>query len=371
MRTCTSFTRAIVAAISVGATVAIVACSSDRPAFDDERKEPPRLGEVDAGTQVLDPDAGCLADTLDAVPVPLAMLLVMDRSGSMALPSGNTKWDHARRAMIGFADTKGAAGSKLGLTVFPPDPGPLDRCLASSYAPVVPIATLPGNGPLIKDALASREPASDTPMAAALQGGLDHMNAYLADNSGEEGVIILVTDGDPTGCAGDNVSNVASIAAKAAAGKPRIRTFVVGMEGATFANLDVIAKEGKGAPAAFNASATSADGGVSPQQQLIDALESIRSGAVACQYVMPKPENGKADPSSVEINFRSGTNEPTLNIRRVASAADCGAATGGFYYDDPANPEKITLCPASCEAVQKGTQVAKLDVVLGCIREVH
>lgn len=368
---------ALVSFASVAGVAALVACSSggERSSFAEEAA-PANFTGGDGSLPSIDPGDGgapCLTDTLGAVPVPLAMLLVMDRSGSMASPSGNTKWDQARNAMIGFADTPGAAGSKLGLTVFPPDPGGGDQCQPASYAPVVPIALLPGNGPAIKDALLSRSTTGSTPMANALQGGANAMKDFLAKNPNEEGVLILVTDGDPGACSSvDTVSNVASIASATAKGTPRIRTFVVGMEGATFSNLDTIAKAGEGAPTAFNASGGS-DAGVSPQQQLLDALEKIRSGALGCEYVLPTPDASKGvlDPSTVEIDFTPGKNDPSQRFKRVDSASQCGATTGGFYYDDPKNPKRIVLCPASCEAVKKGTSDAKVDVFLGCIKPVN
>lgn len=362
---------ALLALASTAGIGLLAACSSgDRSAFAED-PPPASFTGGDGSLPNVDPGDGgapCLTETLGAEPVPLAMLLVMDRSGSMA----GTKWDQARNAMIGFADTTGAAGSKLGLTVFPPDPGAGDQCLPASYAPIVPIALLPGNGPAIKDALLSRSTTGSTPMAGALQGGADAMKAFLAKNPNEEGVLILVTDGDPGACTGDTVSNVTAIASATAKGTPRIRTFVVGMQGATFSNLDAIAKAGEGAPTAFNASGGT-DGGVSPQQQLLDALEKIRSGALGCEYILPTPEASKGvlDPATVEIAFTPGANDPPQRFKRVDSSGQCGATTGGFYYDDPKLPKRIVLCPASCEAVKKGTNEAKVDVFLGCIKPVN
>lgn len=354
--------------------ITLAACSSDRTGYTEPAQGPenPIIG----GDSGVVPEAGegspCLTDTLGAVPVPLSMLLVMDRSGSMNSPAGNTKWDQARNAMIGFTDTKGASGTKIGLTVFPPDTGGGDQCQPSSYAPVVPIALLPGNGTAIKDALLTRSTLGSTPMAGAMQGGVDAMKSFLAKNPNEEGVIILVTDGDPGACSGDTVSNVTSITAAAAKGTPRIRTFVVGMEGATFANLDTIAKAGEGSSTAFNASGGS-DAGVSPQQQLLDALEKIRSGALGCEYLLPTPdaEKGVLDPGSVDIDFTAGPNDPPVKIRRVDGPDKCGAVAGGFYYDNPTEPKRIILCPSSCEDVRKGTSAAKVDVFLGCIKRVN
>lgn len=367
---------------AIAAAAALGACAGEdrRSGFDDGSDgagtSSPGLVSTDAGLpDAIEGDGGaCLSETLAAEPVPLAMLLVMDRSGSMNDATTPTKWDMARQAMIAFADTPGAVGSKLGLTVFPPDPeSGLDQCQPSSYQPIVPIAPLPGNGIAIKEALLARSTTGSTPMYDGLKGGIEAMTAHVAANPNEEGVVILVTDGDPGACSGvDTVSNVASVAQAGATATPRIRTFVVGMQGATFANLDTIAKAGGGAPAAFNASGGATDAGT-PQEQLLDALEKIRSGALGCAYVVPKPEpsKGSVDPDTVEIEFTAGTGDEPKKFERVADAAACGATTGGFYYDDPKDPKRIILCPASCESVRAGTTQAKLDVVLGCIEQVN
>lgn len=367
--------------LALGAALALGACGETRSGYDDTGNSPGLLGE-EAGASP-EGDAGvCLSETLKGEPVPLAMLIVMDRSGSMSDPSRSTgvaKWDMALNAMISFADWPGSAGSQLGLSIFPlarEEEGEGEPCDPTTYSPIVPIAPLPGNGVAIKEALLRREPYGATPMSPALQGGVNAMKGFLADNPKHEGVIILVTDGDPSGCS-STVQGVAGIAQAAAAGTPRIRTFVVGMEGATFLSLDRIAAAGKGAKTAFNASG-GADGGATAQQQLLDALQRIRSGALACEYLVPKPDpsKGAVDPDSVEIEFFPGTDEddeeePPRKVKRVASAEECSKKTGGFYFDDPEHPERIILCPASCDDVGSGGPQAKLDIVLGCIKEVR
>lgn len=342
----------------------VVACGSERTGFGDTDDDPTFVEDastVDVGR----PDAeACLSETLAAEPVPLAMILVMDRSSSMTT---NDKWNKARNAMIAFADSPGVIGTKMGLTLFPPASG--DMCAPSSYTAIVPIDSLPDNAVLVKSVLQSQSASGgSTPMSAGLQGGVDAMKTHLGANPNEEGVVILVTDGSPTGCS-DNASNVAKTAEAAANGKPAIRTFVVGMDGASFANLDTIAKAGGGAPTAFNASATGTDGGVDAQQQLLDALQAIRAGALGCEYILPTPDGSKGvlDPDSVVVNFTPGGNDPMVSFRRVPSAGDCGQTTGGFYYDDNANPTRIILCDASCEDVRGAPATASVDVVLGCI----
>ena len=43
--------------------------------------------------------------------------------------------------------------------------------------------------------------------------------------------------------------------------------------------------------------------------------------------------------------------------------ANC--TTGGWYYDDFANPTRIILCPSSCSAIS-GDSGGRVDVELGC-----
>jgi hypothetical protein len=349
-------------AAGVATTFLVSACGSDRREFVDPDQQG-MLGS-DASTE-LDANVPCISDTLKAQPVPLAMLIVIDRSGSMAT---NNKWDVARNAMIAFADTPEAAGSKLGLSIFPPDDSA--SCTVSSFAPIVPIALLPGNGTPIKDALLSRPTTGSTPMTPALQAGTDAMKAHIAANPNDEGVLILVTDGVPGGCSSTE-SNVTSTISAAKSGTPSIRTFVVGMDGADFGKLDAFAVAGGGAPKAFNASANPDAG--SPQKPLLDALEAVRSGALGCEYILPAPppDQGVLDPTTVEIEFTPGGNDPQQKFKHVANAAACGATSGGFYYDDPVKPKRIILCPASCEDVKEAPPQAKVNVFLGCIKKVN
>jgi hypothetical protein len=274
--------------------------------------------------------------------------------------TSSNKWDAAVDAIKAFADNAGAAGLGVGLTYFPPPLG--NECQPSSYASLdVEIATLPGNAYPIKESLYMTDPSGGTtPMRPALEGGVLGLQDWLTQNPTHEGIIILVTDGDPTGCTNNNASAVADVAGDALAGTPSIRTFVVGMDGANFGNLDDIADAG-GTDEAFDVgSGTSA---------FVAALEEIRVDAITCEYVLPipSPSEGTLDFDSVGVEYIPGINEPAEPVERVDGASDCGEISGGWYYDDPAEPSRIILCPASCELVQSGTENAEVRVVLGCI----
>ena len=345
------------------AAVVVAACGDDdRTPF--KAPAPDTTFGNDAGADPSDaaPPITCVSQTSKAEPVELAMLLLMDRSDSMTGGS----WTAARKAMVAFADTAASIETNLGLSVFPPDKVVGDQaCNREAFAPVVPIAPLPGNSAAIKDAILSREPTGLTPMTPALEGSYDAMKEFLADKPDVEGIVVLVTDGDPQGC-NSTIANVLPVVSAASAGTPRIRTFAIGMTGASFAARDAIAAAGQGAPTAFNAS------GPEPQKELLTALESVRAGALGCEYRLPAPAagQGKLDTDSVEIAWTPSEHDPEQRFRKVGGLAQCGETAGGFYYDDPAAPRRIILCPASCDAIHGGARTAKVEVVLGCVSEI-
>lgn len=356
-----------VGACLLAAGISTAACSSS--SRDTFVEPPPEAGG--GGGFVTDLDAGepedggkCISEAVTGQPVPLALIILLDRSGSMT----TDMWASATNAIRSFVDRSEVVGMQVGLQFFPPVAG--DQCQPSTYANLsVPIGPLPDNVLPIQQRLTSTAPNGGTPMGAALEGGILGMRTWLKDADPHAGAVILVTDGDPSGCGGgiDAVAGIATGGAKPSGNEPAVRTFAVGMQGATFSNLNKVAAAGGGAPTAFNVG-----GGAAAQQALLDALETIRTSAIGCEYILPTPppDKGILDPETVEINFTPGENDPTVVVRRVANADACGATTGGFYYDDPKNPARIILCPATCEDV-RGVPVAakpKLDVLLGCIR---
>ena len=53
-------------------------------------------------------------------------------------------------------------------------------------------------------------------------------------------------------------------------------------------------------------------------------------------------------------------------LGKVANAGACGP-TGGWYYDDDANPRRIVLCPAACESAQESVRaMGGVQVQFGC-----
>jgi hypothetical protein len=87
---------------------------------------------------------------------------------------------------------------------------------------------------------------------------------------------------------------------------------------------------------------------------------------VACELDIPRPDAGTVDPSLVNVRVTDGT-KPASTVPRVAAEPSC-AGLDGWYYDVPAAPAKVILCPKSCEGTQShgGTKLPKVEVLFGC-----
>ena len=307
----------------------------------------------------------CASTTQTATQMPLDMYIMMDQSGSMGDPTGTgaSKWDAIAQAISAFANDANSTGIGVGIQYFPIVKGGLfsskDSCTASDYAkPEIAIAPLPGNANAIIASVANHGPGGSTPTSAALQGAVNYAKSFAAANPTHTVVVVFATDGEPTECKPQDITSIAAIAAGAAANAPKVMTFVVGV-GASL-NLDAIAAGG-GSKQAFKV-----DEGGNVVLQFEAALKAIQGQALGCTYSIPQPAKGQpVDPKKVNVQLTLAGGVPTV-LKYNDTPAQCGAE-GGWYYDDPANPTKIILCPATCTVVS-GDKGPKVDILLGCAR---
>jgi hypothetical protein len=314
----------------------------------------------------------CAVTSVKADPAPLDMYIMLDNSGSMgldcALGSGGTsKWCYAITALDQFFKAA-PAGTGVALQYFPKCWKSLAECTtgASCAIPEVALGNLPGNLNPLEASLNANAPGGTTPMEAALHG----LATYTTQSKqpGRVMIGIFITDGVPEACSlNDNVlaqiiGNHLSI--------DKIKTFVIGMTGADDNRLNTLASQGGAVPH------TSYCGSVTPScyhynvgngnpAAFTAVLQSIQQSAVACQFTMPKSDAGIIDPSKVEVSYSPGGNPPAQKLPKVDDATKCGG-TGGWYYDNNANPTSISLCPSTCSVVQVDSK-AKIDVSLGCL----
>jgi len=79
-----------------------------------------------------------------------------------------------------------------------------------------------------------------------------------------------------------------------------------------------------------------------------------------CDYPLESASDPRFDPEQVKIEYR---NEAGMEeFPRAPNEAACGD-NRAWFYDDPAKPTTIRLCPTSCGLVEQGGSV---DVAFGC-----
>lgn len=184
------------------------------------------------------------------------MYIMFDRSGSMIEDNttdcdiggtGTSKWCFATNALAGYLNSAGAKDHAAAIQFFPRPNHNSDDCddgngySTPRFPTATPFETLPTTA--FNTIIDGEDPGGNTPTEAAIRG----ITSFAAANrrGGRVTIGILVTDGDPNGCEEDLQHLSGLLSAHHTATK--VRTYVIGMNGATFSNLEAIAKGG-GAP---------------------------------------------------------------------------------------------------------------------------
>lgn len=312
------------------------------------------------------PSAVCASEVIEAKLSPVNLFLMVDRSGSM---SQRQKWRQAVGALRSFLTDPDTAGLRVALRFFSDDE-PMAGCTMQGCSidacaePLVQAGTLSkevgvsdAQETQLVDALNRTFPRSGlgTPIYPALGGALQWASTYRSDHPDERAVVVLVTDGEPNGCDQD-IGDISALAASAVANFD-IPTYAIGLEGSNEAQLDQIARAGQTQQGIFIGANHNAEAA------LLDALTTIRGQTMSCDFAVPKAPSGQAiDPNQVNVNLaREGG---SVDLFRVDSAADCRPDVAAWYYDDPAAPGRIHLCPAACESAG---QAADVSVAMGCV----
>jgi hypothetical protein len=321
-----------------------------------------------AGTETMAGAGGkenaCATSSQEVKLIPLDLGLLVDTSISMDYED---KWIKVKGALSIVSESSRYANIGMALQFFPLRLA----CEESAYAaPVVSMATLPAVGESLRTALSNQRMSGGTPLVQALRGMGKYVTTWATAHPDHRTVLVVATDGIPdTTCSSNappnTLENAVTIAGQLALGtfegtSPKVPVFVIGV-GDKLEALNEIALAG-GSKAATLVSA-----GADVEAQFIAALDAIRAQTMTCDYAIPKNPTGNIDYNAVNVAFTQGNVATTLLY--VPKAEDCKSAPGkGWYFDDPKNPTKVTLCPDICETVSTATKGA-VSVVFGCKRE--
>jgi hypothetical protein len=298
---------------------------------------------------------------------PVGLFIMQDRSGSMVTgfppPASPDGWKNSSAAVSAFVSDPSSSGLSVGLGSFPPMTGNTDCGGGTDCGtPIVPIAPLPANAqPMISgmQTATPNNPIALTPTECGLRGMVSQCKTYTGATK-IQCVGVLVTDGTPTQCDGD-ANNLAKILSDGAA--LGIKTFVIGLPGSNLQALDALAAAGG------TAKAIDVSGGAAA---FIAALNGIRSKisvgtALECQWKIPPPQDGQVfDPAKVNVAF-TPKGGMVQEFGYVAQA-DCARAANAWYFDDPAKPTQVFVCPTTCDTL-KASSGAEVNVSFGCARK--
>jgi hypothetical protein len=292
----------------VGLTLGLAACNGGGGGNNGFATNPDATvgdGDVDSGDPFghLDSGGDVSGDAPSCTSAPIDMFIMQDRSGSMGADCNigsttNSKWCHAINALSGYFNSPNAAGNAAALQFFPLTNHTSALCatgagydVAALPTPPPAYATLPTN---TFDALLNSTNdigSGGTPTEAAIRG----LTTFTAGNrrGGRVTIGILVTDGDPNGC-DQNLTNLSNLL-QAHFTATTIRTYVIGMTGANFANLEAIAQGGNAPlhPDAVGPLTDACGNGAGPcrhwnvgdgnPQAFVAALAAIQESADGCK----------------------------------------------------------------------------------------
>lgn len=306
-------------------------------------------------------DEACNGVSVEAEAVPVDLFVIMDRSQSMGLfvnGSTKTRWQALHDAVQRFTESADVAEIRAGIGFFSLSGTGDDAqdCDSDAYAePRVPIGPVADIGPDLVAAMNEVAPGGLTPTVPALRGAIGYARSWAHDNPGRATMVVLVTDGFPTQC--DNSPEQIAQTARAGYESPEhIRTFVIGVGDVARFNLDNYARSG-GTKKAYLTDA----GDVT--STFVAALNNITNRALACEYQLPPPPDGmKLDTTKVQVVYTPSSGDAE-EVPQISALTACASnQNGGWYYDDPERPSKITVCPCTCARLQAG----RVDVRLGC-----
>ncbi len=349
----------------------------------------------------------CESAQSDAELQPIYLGFAFDVSGSMGqLDHPNwwhdptKKWMPVVEATKAFFADEASTNIFASMALFPVQGDKATKCDAESYSePVVEMTALPSDE--FADALDAYEDEVGTPLAggawrgntptlAVVNGTLDYLRAQMAEHPGAKFALVLVTDGVPAGCDGDDdIGGIADVVADALA-TDGIPTYVIGVENPTtpptslptgwddqgcdedgdrvddgtfwctppnaLASLDQIAVAGD----TTKAELIDTNNPETTKTALTNAINAIRENSISCDLdIPPHPQGGTFDKDKIDVRYLSGTKNT-----RLIYDPDC-EEEAAWHYDDEDDPGSIVLCDATCLTVQSDPE-AQLQVDFLC-----
>lgn len=326
--------------------------AGDQPAPVAEAGSLPVSSDAGIGmTSVTPPSDVCERRTVQAQHITPDMLIVLDRSLSMAPEANDTSTDRWDGSVVAINQMAIAFDGKInfGLMTFPAfDSRQLQRSVSNATLEIqCPTGALdvdlgPGRSGQIAEALDALLPGGSTPTGPTLVAARDVLRgaARLYDGTLAPQYVLLVTDGDPN-CAGppdldgrDPIARGQALDAVEALAAAQIKTYVVGFQTAGTSFVDQLDEM-----AALGATGETTHRSVENGADLVKTFQEIVDRAVSCSF---KLEASMVDPTYVLI---------TTAGQPRAFQTQNGWTLG-------VDKRTVTLSGAACESIRGGAAIS-------------
>src|SRR5579871_6242560 len=404
------------------ASLFLAACSSNgRKGGPAEDMSIPSDGFVMGSSDLA--NGGCATATYQAHQAPAAMLVILDRSASMA---DNNKWVFAAQATVQALDQDVFDTMSLVLMTVPSGPINSPPCISFAQPQVAcgvapfpqvdlkPAGTAKSTDPMgvrhdIKQYITTTMPEVDDPDSTPMYGGLQAALSDLQGIKNMKRIIMVVTDGswdcttfsnrpgydDCNMCPHEweDPGNVVKLlqAANMDPNSP-VDTFIVGVPGADTYDASACMYPPYHMRAALSAIAYAGSPGNVPgnctgktftQQTpdpavschfdmtqgnfnttaLVNAITNVRGKVLGCTFDLPPVDGGMVDPNDINVTYSVNGGMDMQLYKRKDPNNTC--LTAGCWDWTDANMDKIQLIGKACSDVQTGMN-AKVQIVLGC-----
>jgi hypothetical protein len=304
------------------------AVDPNQPPPSDDGGTPPVVPSPD----MAEGDANCGGMQFALQRVPPNVMLVLDRSGSMADSIGGgsvtSKWDDLKTAIQQVVTTYDSE-TRLGVSLFSSD----GNCGAGNIT-----LAAANNGSTVMTLVNAQGPGGNTPTAATLakvaQSGM--LNDTTRDN-----VVVLATDGLPNCGDTDVAGKITTLYGQT----PSVKTYVIGVGDGTVSDPTLLNSWADAGHTARTGAATKYYQANSPQD-LKDAFDTIVASVVSCKFQL-----GQAPPDANQ-----------LYVWEDGKQVAADPANG--YSFDAAGPS-VTLNGTACDALKQKPST-NVQVIYGC-----
>ena len=340
----------------------------------------PDAGEGDGGARDAGSGDGGVCARVQLGDSPVDMFIMLDQSGSMGADCNvgsttNSKWCNVINGLSSYFKSASATGNAAALQYFALS-SPI-ACNGTGYD----VSAVPGgNGYVTLPSAAfdsnlnAHTPSTNTPHEPAIRGIMGFTSRAINRRAGRTTVGVFITDGDP--CCGECNENITTLSGLLSnhATSTGIPTYVVGMTGANFTNLESYAVAGRGFVHADTVGgvADTCGNGAGPCRHwnvgsgsgtvVREMLRLIQRGSAGCGRVLPT-DAGFDDPSRVSLAYFPNGQPQAQALTQINDAGMCGADS--WYFPSSSGTGMAMLCPSLCSTVAADVN-ARIEASAGC-----